>query len=905
MTHFFAIAFLTAVLALKLAVAAPSAKMDSYTSDALIEKLETLLPELTTDKSESETVRLRLADLYSDRARMKDISVNEQSCKNCPNGDLDRKKAITLYEQSRDAANTVQLSHLSLQLGHLYHLIGEIDKSDKAYKSILKNPSLKLIHAKAQLGVADILYEKGNFLKAIPEFEKAFVTTVTEDQIYIQYRIAWCHFNSSSIKNAIAHIQNAIRIARDNKNDGWYGDLMRDYATLLSHGQFGATEIETFAGFSKPEERNQNLKFLGEEAERLGNKKAALLIWRQYLQTDKTEDKAEIHLKLAQNFYDLNRYTQTLVYLDLTTQAIKKDKCEDCKKVLADFRSMIVNWNKKEKTSPSNELTQAYEKYLSLADKDFEAMVWAAQVAIQLKHFSKATAFYRDAARIAKPEHLEAITSAMIDAAEESKDQKLREASLNEYLELNPNGKQKFEVRYQIAYIKFQDKNFSDAFSEFNKLALENKWADKKLKYQAANLAIDSLTALKKDSDIRSTAEEYAEAFPENKKHYTEISRRVTVNNVVTLPIEDSDLPSELKRLSKYDVEYLKPDEQVRHFKTIALAAEKLKDYDVVLQTSQKILKIRKANPNDIGFARKSVLWAYEQQKDFKNAYAAALVAPLGLSKDQRFLKLGLLAEQAGENPTPHFRDYLKATSAVRTANEIRVKMIRLDPKLYDRMKTALARSPDLLGIITLELHLKKPNWQNVRSALKIAGVRSTPYGRFMETLLNRKASDQAETAVRTYKINSKNLKISIKQKIKLLDSLTRIYKQSLKTADLPLQLKTLKTIATENRKFHQQLNTMVPKNLKKKEREMYQSMLAQQSAPFLVTAQDAERNIEKFSSANAKALEELENAKKSENLLDRQIALHEFSSLKPYADGTLLAYLDEQIAQIRARARR
>lgn len=888
------------ILTIQTSLAGP-AKMDPSTQDALISKLESLLPNLTEDKAQQTTVRIRIADLYSDRAREKDLLINE-SCEKCESGEADRKKAISYYERVRDHVNVEQFKHVSMQLAHLYKLTNQIDKSDRAFKNILKDSRLSSAHQRARLGVADITYGKGHYKKAIGEFKQSLPATHVEDQIYIHYRLAWCYLYSEDNAQSVKYIQTAIKIAQSHDNEGWQTDLMEDYATLLSHSQFSKADVETYISYSKPEERAKNIKFLGQEAERLGNKRAALLIWTQYILAEKSknDDKAEIQLKLAQNFFDLNQYAQSLFHLDQTVQAVNKDKCEDCAKVTADFRSFIVTWNKKEKTDPSPELTIAYEKFLSIAENDFEATVWAAQVAIEQKQYTKATAFYEKAARIAKPDQLESMTSSMIEAAEESKDKKLLETSLHQYLSLNSNGKRKYEVMYQIAFINFQNKKFEDAYSQFKRLALESNWSDKKLRYQAANISIDALTELKRDSDIRDTADSYTKAFPEHFAHFAEISRRVTTNLVV------SGNQSEIKRLMSYRIDYLKPQEQIRHHKTIILAAEKAKDFEIVESTSKKLLNTAKASTSDVHFANKSLLWTFEQRQDYINAYKTALVTPMSdLSADRRHLKLGLLAELAHQSPTKHFEAYLKTTKSVRGGNEIRIKMIRANPKLYDQMRSKLIKTPDLFAAITLELHLQKPNFSRLNSALKVGGVKSSSHGRYMHALIARENFDHTAAQVRNHKINQRNLRKSIQQRISLLSGLEKNYKQALRVGDLTLQLKTLRVIAVENRKFYNQINAMMPRGLKKKEREVYQSMLAQQSKPFLVTAEQAEKNIKEFSDVNEKALNELENAIESENMLERQIALHEFTSLKPYANGTLLAYLDEQIAQLRARARR
>lgn len=951
------------------------ARMDIQTQDALISKLEDLLPQLKDDKSKTVVIQTRLADLYSERARLKDMVAGETNCNECKDAVQDRNKAIRYYETVTSHANREEGQRIALQLAHLYRLNGKTQQAQNLYDRILKDKTMSPIHGKAHMGLADIAFENGDYQKAKREYSLVKANEIN-DKIYVTFREAWTELNIGRSQAALVKIQAAVLLAKNAGNAALHKDLMRDYATILARNSFNAQDVDKFVSYSPEADRAENLKFLGEEAERLGNKRGTLLIWTQYRAQDKRdiEEAAEIQMKLAQNYYDLNNYAQTLTSLDQVVKAINAGRCADCKKATSDFRSLLIVWNKKEKTAPSKNLTQAYAKYLQIAPGDFEVIVWAGQVARDQKDLRSAYTFYEQAAYLAfkqnKPAEAEMTSITAIEIAETLKDTKIHKQALQNYLRINPNGSRRHLVLYQLADLSYQAKDYNQAARELKNLALDKSWKDTNLRIQTADLSLDALRQTDnkdKDSEIRELAMTYAKEFKNKQSHFSEIARRVTINRVVSLAKADkadtNALKSEVTLLKGFSVAHLPTKDRIAHLKTQILAAEKIGDLYAVETGSRQLLAIKEASDADIEFAQKSLLWIYELKLDFKNAYSLAQKMKMSdLRKDQRLLRIGLLAELANLNPEPHFRQYIAIAQSKRNANEIRVKLIRRSKnqwREYDKMFKDLKATPDLLARIALELHLAKPNLKKVKSAVAVRGVYQTPEGQYMANLLKR---DEFNNFAKTFKKTHLNaasdraLKRSIQERIRLLDRLNQRYTAALRGGDLSLQIMTLNTIASENRRFYNQINALpVPRGLNKKERELYKKMLLEQSAPFAQAAKLAEEKRQDFFNSNDKAVNDLLKLVQSEDKTLRAMAMSEYHFLKGYiskslrndfesairdlqvnpkkfaqarrdiekdpldpnnleelrelerkrANGPLIAYLDERIAQLKNGARR
>ncbi|MEK6555042.1 MAG: hypothetical protein AABZ31_07375, partial [Bdellovibrionota bacterium] len=726
-------------------------KMNLTDHNAVIEKLEVVLPNLSDDPAKLNVIQLRLADLYAERARILEVNAGEKNCSECKDFANDRKKAITLYEKAVMKAPLEKQKAAYLQMGHLYMVSRQDKKASQLFKNITADKKLKSIHPKAYLGLGDIQFANQEFATALKTFNKAEKNAAKDDRSYITYRKAWSQLNIGNNGTALTLIQKAVRQASNPSQASFKKDLMRDYATILAKGEFGPKQVNTYAQYSPEADRAENLKYLGDEADRLGNKKGALLIWSQYsAQDDKAKDTAEFNLKMALNYYDLNQPITSIKFLGKTVKAIGQEKCEDCKKVVSTYRSFLVNWNKKEKSEPSKQLTQAYTLYFEAAPEDFEALIWAAQIAQQQNNSIAAYGFYERAAIVAhkqgKKTETEKFASIAMEVADDTKNDVLREKSLHLYLDLCPNGPKRFLAQYQLAYIAYKRKQFDVAASEFKRLALTKDWNDTGIRIQAADLNLDILASQKKDRDIRSNAIEFAKAFKTKIAHFTEISRKVTMNILVKLVTEPnssrSEIRSEIDILKSYSIAHLSNKEKITQYRNIALAAEKISDIQTVQSVSNQIVKAPGATADDIEFANKSLLWVAELQLDFKKAYQIAGRMKFA-SQDaaQKQLRLGLLAELAGINPEPHFKQYIRSSNTNKKSNELRVKMIRRSGNKWGKLQEYLRhlrQTPDILASITLELHLLQKNDRVVKQVLNVRGVSRTAEGQYLLKLKRR-----------------------------------------------------------------------------------------------------------------------------------------------------------------------
>lgn len=114
-----------------------------------------------------------------------------------------------------------------------------------------------------------------------------------------------------------------------------------------------------------------------------------------------------------------------------------------------------MNWNKVEKATPSENLLKSYEMYSEAFNKDIEMAQWGAQVAKNLKMWSRALALEERALQplLVKgaDKELENALLAHLETSELSSDAKIMDKTRNFYLAKSTLKTKAFEVNYQKA----------------------------------------------------------------------------------------------------------------------------------------------------------------------------------------------------------------------------------------------------------------------------------------------------------------------------------------------------------------------------------------------------------------------------------------------------------------------
>ena len=112
--------------------------MDSDTHTVVIDKLEMSLSKAKDDETISlAPVRARLADLYSDRSRLREMEENKSGAK-ASGSKADRKRALQLYVEVLKEASKEERGQILIHMSHLNLLLAQVPQAEAIYELIIK-----------------------------------------------------------------------------------------------------------------------------------------------------------------------------------------------------------------------------------------------------------------------------------------------------------------------------------------------------------------------------------------------------------------------------------------------------------------------------------------------------------------------------------------------------------------------------------------------------------------------------------------------------------------------------------------------------------------------------------------------------------------------------------------------
>lgn len=902
---------LSLLFALIFGLLQPVQAMDQALYSDLIGKLEGSLSSIS-EKSTRASVNLRLADLYSDRARLTAMQEVEKNCNDCMGSKSDRLKAIDAYKKAYDDSPKEQLPRLLLQIAHLYGLTGQVDRAEKLFLNIIKDKKQrpKDLVGEAYAGLGEIQFYQSQFKKAKSNFSKSLNYPIARPG-QVKHRLAWCLFNEGRAKGAVNIITNSL--SKDQLTADLRKDMSRDLASFMASAGINQKSIDQLLKLSPEGQKKSNLFYLGQEADRLGSREGAVLVWNRYAQLGDVseEDSLEILMRTAQSLFDDGALTgATATYQKFYTKFGNR-KCElgsPCDDLRARSRNFVHTWIKKEKTQPSASLLAALKIYVQYNVTDVEMVQWAGHISKYQQLYADASGFYRTAADQAhaqiasagpKKEWMikacEASTLAEIEMAEDSEKTDLQRSAYEHYLSLNPKGSKADEIKYQLAYLDYSGKNFSRAIETFDTLVMNSRLNEGQ-KIKSANLVLDSLAQSKDQAGLEKKSLEYAKAFPKQRTEFLSISRKAGVNIAVAEfagnKMDESSAKKSLSKLAAVPMDGASNKEKINIYRNQITMAEVAKDLALINLAAARILNISSASAADQEYAMDRQLWVAEAQMNFRRAYQIASKMRLAnLSKDQKYLKLALLSDLAGLPSQKHYEDFIKATRSRRQANTIRAKLVRESKypwKAIQKVQSKLISTPDIYADLLVEVFSKDFNEDQLQKHMKYRNVRNTASGHILQGILDMTDFYKFRKDIYSHKLNFKSdrqLKKTISQRLKLLSYAEARARKALNYSSFRTQISYIDLISDEYRRLYLELLKLpAPKGLKRAEVNKYKQLLKNQAEPFLEKSDYYKGQLASLWE-DSKAFADMVNSADKVKGGHAKLLRFEFNSLKKWAN--------------------
>ena len=894
-------------------------KMDSETHTIVIEKLESVLSKAKEDETiNMRPIRARLADLYSERARLRAMDEAEKNCQDCTGAKDDRKRAIDLYATVIREAQPSEQGALFMQKAHLHEMQNEPTKARAIYDSMIQRGPKEYGRntiVQAYMGRGEIRYAKGEFGKAKPDFEAAERLLPANDRGYAMYRAAWCELNLGDQPKATRMLLTLLKspelLTRPTTNgkqfDGSFQeDVSRDLASFLAHGTVTRHEIATLVNASPASAKRENIRYLANECERLGSRASALIAWDAFIAADGgSDDRLEAMIHVAQIRYEMGDRAKAASGLKAAADHWIQHGCKEdaaaCDNMRLRFRRIAIDWNRAEKKKPTAELLAAYKAYLSKFDADVEMTHWAGLVARERQASKDAWALFQRSAWLAsdrlrtklaadgsgKPatpedakscrEILEASLVGAIEMAEQSKDPAARLAAYDQYMKLNPTGPKSIEVRYQRARLPYESGDNAGASNRLHEFAAsedcrrlgrsaKDEDRDAGLCGKAADLDLDALAALKQDPIIEKRAQEYAQIYPSRASEYSEMSRKAALNQVAAKSNGSesaSDVRAALAKLNGVSLVGASREDQITYWKNRLKLAEKAQDLGESERSANGLLAVKGLGDEDREYGLSRLEWAAEMKLDFATAYRVSLKMKMAkLSSDDRLLRLALLAELAGRSPRKHQDELLRTTHDKQKAMAMRAKMVRdaRSPIAELGRQSDLERSPQIYAPLALEVFSRTQNYGFAQRALKVRGVAQQPAGQLLARYIFLRDFSTLQRRLASHRIRSSSdalLGRTLSERLKMMNEAEDAAGRAIRAHDYTLELATLATLSRENQRLYGEIMRLpVPRRLRGTDRARYVNAIAARARPFKTKHDEIETKLAGFW-ADSRSLED------------------------------------------------
>lgn len=866
-------------------------KMSSNTQDLVIEKMEKALSNLDSKDSSFAPSQKRYADLLAERARARFMQEIEMNCDGCKGSKEDRMKATKIYEDIYARIDVNEHGSILFQLAHLYEMAGNTDKSIEVFEKLLKDARTKKVSSeilsKAHASLGDLLFQKGRFKEAHEHYTQALKNKNLDGRALVIYNMAWCEFNTgklaASIKTLEKLLSNPQSITKETADgsvydSGFHADIMRDLATFYTRTVITDKNIRTYIAIAPVEQKKELIFHFATEADRIGQKNAAHSILGKYLEQPglSKAERLEAFVRMAQVNFDRGQTAQSNKDFALAAASFKDSECEDqkkCEELQKTLKRYVTELHRSKKVNPDQSLVNAYIIYSNTFPSDKEMTLRGAALALELKKHKLAIELYTTISnntRFSGKERIEALDNE-VSAAEASGDAVLKKQAYIHYLQLHSEGDKAFEIRYQMAYLTYQEKNFKAAASEFNTLARDEK-GKPALRKKSADLALDSLTVLKNDEKIEEWALDYAVIFKSAAQEFQVIARKAVLNQTAVVAnnkaSSNGDLKTALNKLVKTNLAGASTDEKVVFYTNQSILADKLNEEQVYVQSLQALLAMKDLSAEKKSQVAEQIVGYYEKHLDFQNAYKAALTLKVGKTSAQEFeFKLATLADLGGLNSaSTHYKKALALGLKGPRSLVVRSRLVLISNnsvKELNAQGSELKRNPTLLNETALFVISKNGSARGLDKLLESKELRNKSAAQWAARQSFYKKLSTFKAQIQNQELNTRSDKAmqrTIQDRMTSIAKADKMLGEALNTRDITAQMLTLDLISTENERFVRNLAGLpMPKGLNASEQSQYLGILKAKSKPFFMKAKTAQAKLNDIWS-NSNALNQLIN---------------------------------------------
>lgn len=850
------------------------ASMNEATRDRLIEKFTKVYQQIADEEEAKVNVTLRLGDMLAEKGR--DLANQElgEGCSICTAGDESRKQALRYYSEAVGFLKDDRKASVLIQMGHLYELLAQESEAIRSYEGVFSNAQNQKLIAEANFSLGELYFKKRNFPLAASYFQKVISAPDGVGRKGLSaYRKAWCEFNAGDYvkgTNELVTILQSPKLLTRSADTGvvsvdeeFKDEITRDLVVFMVKRGYKPDDFDVIYKLGKNETKIDHLTNFAEELERLGEVGNSIEVWNKLL--GKIKDPVQKwggQVRYANLLRENKKTEDSLKAFDRALsfgQAQKSCQTDLCQEIRLRERKFVLDWHNAIKKNPSEELSQAYAIYNGYNTDEPDMAYWGAEVDLTLKKqkeafsgFAKVVDLYPKAK--AEDEKKKKELSQMfetsllkrIEIAEEQKSSDIAKV-YESYLALSKEKAQENQVKYQLARLAYDNKDYLKAYNQFKDFAVKTKSSDNKivkLKEQAADLALDALVLAKRDDLLIAAAEELSEALPQKATEYQGIVRKAVINQSLELAQEKSGKTQAgskkaLDLLKKADFSGASDSEKEVILKNKIILAEQTGQISEAIGYVNQYLALPSLSKENQQFAYTKKAWLSELVFDFAGALEATKNIE-SLKEPARTLQLALLTDLAGGDSSVLFREYIEKNPKAEESPEMAMDLIKKSDAAWSefaKYKTVLEAKPALWREALLVAYEQNPSLENLAQVLKWNETDKKFRIEILQTqLIKPEVSKRAELlAAMSVDPNDQNKMVKdIQARTKAIEAYEAFTAEILK-ADLWFgQVYALDVLAKESQRFYEEIMTLpIPQELTPEEQNQYMNLLAQSASPY------------------------------------------------------------------------
>lgn len=456
-----------------IASTAQAVTLDAETHDILISKLSEVRANLKPKDSSYVPTGLRMADLLSDRARLRDMQSMEQKGVMSPEARQDRAQAVRLIEEVLSQMPADQKVRANLQRAQLYQFLDQATKAQGLLSEIRKSRKGTEEYWTATDLLADLNFSTGQYAAAEKMYSE--IQKSSKKNSFAQYRLAWCALHQGRESEAVRKMEKLLANAQ--LDSGLRIEASRDMAIFYARVPFKNSSIQKVltASGSDLEAQKSNLKLFADELKRTGQKKQSALVYLSFLQMkgNNSNETQDTQSELFETLVHIGRDNDALAVLEKIVAGKCEDKCAD---VQMRIHKTLRNWAALEKAKPSKQLMRAFVIYAGMKPMDHNALLFGTKVAQDAGQHQASLELLAILINTTQdPQTLETALLAQIQSAEKTKKQNNILVAYDLYLAKGKDQKLKKEIQMQRIQTLVALNNMKDAETSADLLYRQNR----------------------------------------------------------------------------------------------------------------------------------------------------------------------------------------------------------------------------------------------------------------------------------------------------------------------------------------------------------------------------------------------------------------------------------------------